>query len=172
VEWWRLLAGLEQSVSLKVPVTVMSKSSGVVLIRNNTQGKVVFRAFPTLESALSVLKVPTIKASESFSPQYSHKITGNRIAFYRNSAEAGAAWEAAGQSPQFLQLFIQTPTKTPSFLRVHWKNTLKTATFYIVSSRIGGKKQGTVAENYPPSTDPLLKPASSPILGSPGPAIA
>lgn len=142
VDWWRLLVGLEQSVVLNVPVTVVSQSSGVVLLRNNAAGQVVYRAFPSLESALTVLEAELPKGPASFFPKLAHKIAGRGVTFYKKSADVCTAWAEAAPEPQQVQQFIQTHTKSATLLRVHWQSARKTPTLYILScsqGKRGGK---------------------------------
>jgi len=166
VDWWRLLVDLEQAVALKVPVTVVSQSNGVVLLRNNATGQVVYRAFASLESTLPVLEGEAGKGPISLLPKFAHKIAGDGVTFYKRSTEVCAAWAEAGKVPQQVQQFIQTHTKSATLLRVHWKTTRKTPDFYLLSSTSEGKTGGKLPGLYRSSSLACIQPYAGVIRAS------
>ena len=140
VDIWRILAGLGEGVVLKIPGTVVSMGQDVMVMRNNAAGQVVFRPCPGVEQGLAGLETEGGKSGFSTFPKFVHKVTDEKVAFYRNTSEVLAAWLAAGNAPQMIQQFIQAHTKSATLVKVHWKGTEKIPAVYFISSTSSQRK--------------------------------
>lgn len=135
VDLMRAIADLGESCSLRIPVTVLSRSNEVLLMRNNPSGQVVYKAFPTIKTAASALskEVDNTSVPKPCFPRFLHKPCDSRASLLASASEIPPLWLSTSPSPQFAQQFIQPFTKTASLVRAHWKANRKVSTFYFLS---------------------------------------
>lgn len=135
VDFLRLLCLQNSNIPLRIPVTLLSQAQGCVLMKTGEAGAVRVRTFGDREKGLAVMVEEIRRAGLVRSPEFVYRRDNEKMRVCRDWEAAANCWRADSTSPQMLQQYMRSSSRTSKVLRVHWKESQTKPDFYYLASR-------------------------------------
>ena len=105
-------------------------------MKTGEAGAVRVRSFGDREKGLTVMIEEIRKIGLARSPEFVYRKDNEKMRVCRDWEAAANCWRADLTSPQMLQQYIRSPSRTSKVLRVHWKESQTKPDFYYLASRL------------------------------------
>lgn len=157
IDFYRILPKHDSNIALKIPLTLLSQTSGCTLMKTMDSGLIRLRRFLDRERGLRVLGEEIRRLGKGRSPLLVFRRENEMIRICTDWEEAMECWRTDVATVQMLQQYVHPYSRNTRILRVHWQESHSKPTFYYLNHQAS---KSTIPPLLPSRPDVLSRSRS------------